>query len=137
MLERILKKVLPWKNVLSEDYMVRFFVWGSRGEDGGEGRAIRLHIIKGSDSARVFHNHPYAFRSFLLKGAYIEHTPDNIRRYSAGQINSKSLEDWHRLEIEKPVWSLVFTGNRRQDWGFWSGKQSDPFIPWREYKEED
>jgi hypothetical protein len=115
--------------------MIRFFVLGSRGEGFGEGRALRLHIIKGSDSARIYHNHPYAFKSLLLKGSYLEYTPDGSRRYRAGQVNFKSLEDWHRLEIVKPVWSLVFCSPRKQDWGFWSGKVGDPFIPWRDYSE--
>lgn len=115
--------------------MIRFFIWGSRGE-GDEGRGLRLHIIKGSDSARNFHNHPYNFKSLLIKGSYIEHTPDDCRIYRRGQINSKTTEDWHRLTLNKGhVWSLIWCGPRKQDWGFWSGIQGDPFISWREYSE--
>lgn len=133
-MERLLRRVFPWRVVLSEDYMIRFFLWGSKGE-GDNGRGLRLHIIKGSDSARMFHNHPYNFHSLLIRGAYIEHTPDNVKRYHAGNINRKGIEDWHRLEIDRPVWSLVWCGPRRQDWGFWSGKVGDPYIPWRDCSE--
>lgn len=31
MLERILRKILPYRIVRKDDYMVRFFLWGSRG----------------------------------------------------------------------------------------------------------
>jgi hypothetical protein len=134
-MENFLKKILPWRVVLSEDYMIRFFVWGSRGE-GEDGRGLRLHIIKGSDSARMYHDHPYNFKSLLLKGTYFEHTPEGSRWYRAGQINRKTTDDWHRLDVSRGnVWSLVWCGPRLQDWGFWSGHQDDPKIPWREYNE--
>lgn len=134
MLERFLRKVLPYRIVRRDDYMVRFFLLGSRGE-GDERWGVRLHHILSSDDDTLYHSHPYNFVSFILWGGYTEYQPDGtVTRYRIGNRNRMSIDDYHRLELEKPAWTLVFTGSRVADWGFWSGKQGDPFIPWRDHK---
>lgn len=134
MVERILRRILPYRVVRRDDYMVRFFILGSRGE--GDARwGLRLHHIISSDDDTLYHNHPYNFTSLILWGGYTEHKPGMPpRRFRIGNSNRMSVDFYHRLELDRPAWTLVFTGPRQADWGFWSGKVGDPFIPWREHK---
>lgn len=133
MLENLLKKVLPYRYVRSDQYMVRFFLFGSRGE-GDDRVGIRLHHILSSDDDSLYHNHPYNFVSFIIWGGYTEYQPNcPPRRYRAGRTNRMSVDNYHRLELEKPAWTLVFTGRRCADWGFWGGKPGDKFVPWKEH----
>jgi hypothetical protein len=114
--------------------MVRFFILGSRGE-GDNSWGVRLHHILSSDDDSLFHNHPYNFVSFILWGGYTEYKPGSkSRRFHIGNINKSSIDEYHRLELDRPAWTLVFTGRRQADWGFWSGERGDPFIPWKEHK---
>lgn len=141
MLEQVLRKILPFRYVKNDSYMTRFFILGSRG-DGDDRRSIRLHHIKASDLDRDYHNHPYNFTSIMLTpGGYIENTPDCCgnpvaKKFGLFRKNSKTVDDFHRLTLTKPVWTLVFCGPRLQSWGFWSGKKGDPFIDYKEYGEE-
>lgn len=104
------------------DYMQRWIIqhpWGH----------IRLHHILKSDEGRDLHDHPFDFISFLLIGWYIEHLPGGDQRF-VNCVNVHKAEDLHRLELDIPVWTLVFTGPRRRSWGF---KTASGWVPWREY----
>lgn len=96
---------------------------------------IRLHHIMRSDDDRHLHDHPFDFTSFLLSGGYTETTPpetlfSEADRHIAGRwpkksrfwprfsIVKKRAEDLHSLTLERPVWTLVFAGPKRRDWGF-------------------
>lgn len=131
-MEKFLKKILPWRAVKNEMYMIRFFLLGSRGE-GSSWPSLRIHHIKSSDDDRAYHDHPYAFWSFILKGSYIEHQPGKLsRRFHFGNMNKKGLDDYHRLELDKgSTWTLVFCGPRRQEWGFLT---EEGWVPWRDYE---
>lgn len=105
---------------------------------------IRLHNIMRSDDDRHLHDHPFDFTSFLLNGGYIEAVPcescggTRVERDHAGvshpcqdcwdgrrrnvwprfSIVRRSAEALHSLTLERPVWTLVFAGPKRRDWGF-------------------
>lgn len=105
-------------------------------------RIIRLHRIMRSDADRHLHDHPFDFTSFLLSGGYRETTPcddcsDELADCSTPHPNEctcdggrrtrlwprfsvvrKRAEDLHQLTLERPVWTLVFAGAKRRDWGF-------------------
>lgn len=134
MVEKILRKILPYRIIRKDDYMVRFFLLGSRGE-GDDRWGVRLHHILSSDDDTLYHNHPYNFVSFILWSGYKEHKPGmSPKRYHFGNVNRSSIDDYHRLELDRPAWTLVFTGRRQADWGFWGGNVGDPFISWRDHK---
>src|SRR3970040_495521 len=111
MIERLLRKLMPFKIIrIAEDpdkeYLVRFFIWGSKGEDDLR-PSIRIHKIKMSDGLRDLHSHPWGFISIILWGGYKEHTfediqmhgmPQKVRRYWPLMINRKSIKDFHALE---------------------------------------
>jgi hypothetical protein len=121
---------------------------------------VKLHHILRSDDDRDLHDHPWSFLSIILWGGYFEHRPTQwcencgrsmigLNRFcNAGGAHHHALTEktWHgpgsvlwrpapsvhRLELPagKTVWSLVFTGPKRREWGFHT---ICGFIPWMKY----
>lgn len=90
---------------------------------------IKVHHIMKSDYD-CLHDHPWTFISLLLKGSYIEHTEKGSKKYKAGNLLYRPAPYKHRLEIDKPVWSLVITFRKKREWGFWT---KSGWIPWKLY----
>lgn len=121
-----------------------------------DGSQILLHQIHRSDEDREFHDHPWAFRSFIVSGAYVEHTPvflselgysgaaarawapgaSHQRVYRAGDWNVRmNPAEVHRVDvIEHPCITVVYRGPRVRDWGFLM--QDGRWVPHRKYLEE-
>jgi hypothetical protein len=114
-------------DLIAHDYMRRwalFTPWG----------AIRLHKIMHSDDRAHLHDHPMDFASLILHGGYIEHLPGGeMREFTAGDVNTKRAEALHALELIDggPVWTLVFAGPVRRQWGFMT--EEDGWIKAGEY----
>ena len=161
MLRRVIKRVAKQtiKGVLAPfgmrpyrhdigDYMSRWILI----HPGG---TVRLHNIRREDADNDLHDHPWDFVSIILRGGYIEEVPKNpldragqggteFITYTPGCVNVVSAEDSHRIDLvmdnrldplepgETGVWTLVFAGNYKRGWGFWS-RYSGKFIPWRVY----
>lgn len=90
---------------------------------------LRLHHIVRSDRDRELHDHPFWFVSIMLRGSYTEHLHDGtVTTYSAPRILFRSAMTLHRLELESPVWTLVFRGAYRREWGFMTRLG---WIPWQ------
>lgn len=119
-------------------YMRRWFAWCPW-------FGIRVHHILRSDHDKALHDHPWDFTSILLTGGYSEVVPvgpstrprpvspdgKHMRiDWPRWSIVRHKAEDFHRLVLEKPVWTLVFTGPKRQSWSFLTPKGR---IPWRQY----
>jgi hypothetical protein len=88
---------------------------------------LRLHHILRSDDDRHLHDHPFDFTSFLLTGGYTETVPCDcgpgcpvqVRHWwPCFSIVRKKAEDLHCLKLDRPVWTLVFAGPKRREWGF-------------------
>ena len=120
------------------DYLYRWTIarfWG--------GRALYLHKIVSGDWSRHLHDHPKRFTVLMLSGGYIE---TSIRRtgyegtevpthatkgvfvnttktpYQAPCLRSFAAAHIHRIMDTmngRPCWTLVYTGPRVRDWGFW------------------
>jgi len=95
------------------------------------GLAARVHHILRSDTEREFHDHPWNYTTWILRGGYIETTPvfDNSRFYrqdvstvyTAGAVLRRKARHWHRLTLlpdSNTTWTLFITGRLRQRWGF-------------------
>jgi hypothetical protein len=100
-------------DLISGDYMRRWVVktpWF----------LVRLHHIMRGDSDRHFHDHPFDFVSFILRGGYVEHTPERSpRAFKPGDVVVKKATDLHYLKlIDGPAWTLVFTSPYYREWGF-------------------
>lgn len=79
---------------------------------------IHVHQIVRSDDS-VFHDHEWDFASLILRGGYVEVTPEGHRHCAAGSLRFMRADRWHFITLEQgDAWSLVFTGPRRQHMGF-------------------
>lgn len=89
---------------------------------------IRLHKIAKSDAGRDWHDHPFAFVSFILWGGYLEARPllalggkhhcEHSVFYGPGSVVRRKATDLHRLTLTRPAWTLVFAGPYKRNWGF-------------------
>jgi hypothetical protein len=102
--------------VIGDDYLRRWYVIRR-----SLGANVYLHQINRSDDDRALHDHPWSSTSFIIRGHYIEVTPEGRFERKAGDIVSRSADALHRLEViegEPPVISLFTTGAKEREWGF-------------------
>jgi len=99
--------------------------------------AIYLHHLQASDEDRAFHDHPWSFVTILLSGGYWEWHPVAAgerrtwrRRFS---VLYRPAEWRHRLELERPTWTLVFRWRYRREWGFITRRG---WLHWKAYGRE-
>lgn len=133
-------------------YLIRWNLFGL-GEDSNL-FSIKVHKILQSDD-ECMHDHPWAFVSIILKGGYTEITKRNEEAYKRGFVNpewdkksilvvlSKKILPgailyrpayWvHKLKIDQPAWTLVFTFRKIKSWGFFT---KAGFIDWKKYSRE-
>lgn len=117
---------------------------------------VYLHQFLRSDDDRALHDHPWLFNaSWLLMGAYIEHT------IKAGGICVRTFREtgsfkfrWgaapHRIELltiadfvtslpvnRRPIscWTLFITGPRVREWGFYCMERG--WIHWKRFTAAD
>jgi hypothetical protein len=99
---------------------------------------VYLHHIHQPDSDRDPHDHPWTFLSVILRGSYVEqvwplaghagYTLAHHRRFSAHRMGRASA---HKIMSVSPsLVTLIVTGPRRREWGFWQGSE---FVPWQTY----
>lgn len=79
--------------------------------------SVKIHKLVSSDNA-CQHDHPWAFITFLLKGAYVEFTPAGSKVYSRFSLLYRPANYIHRLEIHQPVYTFVITFKKIREWGF-------------------
>jgi len=96
-----------------------------------------IHQILISDYDYHFHDHPWNFKSFLLRGSYREdctyhpsHFATHSRQYDAGQTVTHDGRDSHKIALRtSEVWTFVVAWGRRREWGYrlsptsWIGHQ--------------
>lgn len=93
---------------------------------------LYLHDIRKSDDDRALHDHPWENTSLLLRGSYIEHTPEGVFTRKAGDIIHRKPTDSHRLEVipgQRAI-SLFATGPKVRDWGFHCPKG---WVSWQDF----
>lgn len=141
--ERILMRVFAHRNIeklvdgVRMLYLRRFFLtprkWRYR---------VFLHHIVRSDDDRHPHDHPFAFATTILNNGYRElidisgwdpdgnPIPADIRLGRAGDVFDNPAEHVHRLELPKPMWTLVVVDRAEREWGFITAEGD---VPWRKY----
>jgi hypothetical protein len=121
-----------------ETYMRRFWIFNPYPASNQKfwwGRwlpSIRLHHILLPDADRHLHDHPWAFRTIVLDGYYVEEKADGFYRRTAGETAGMKPEEFHRIRNISyyGAWTLFFTWKYQEPWGFQvDGKK----IPSREY----
>jgi hypothetical protein len=104
---------------------------------------IYLHHIHRPDVDPDPHDHPWWFASLVIAGGYRElvwldkrerggrATTVLARDRSRWSLRSLGRGGAHMItDVTGPLWTLVLTGPRRGDWGFWTPAG---FVGWREY----
>lgn len=103
---------------------------------------IYLHHLQSSDDDRALHDHPWSFVTCLLSSGYYEIVPSPMRPYDLvewtatrdPQLPMGYAKHWrhrfsilvrraeykHRLELPRPMWTLVLRWRARRTWGFWT-----------------
>jgi hypothetical protein len=105
---------------------------------------VYLHRILRSDQDAHFHDHPWHFRSLILRGGYQEHFtwyPDHKFVYSAeyepGSLVVRHAQDAHQLTLLTPeVWTLVLTSGRERVWGYQTPAGWIDFLTYRQLKRD-
>jgi len=105
---------------------------------------VYLHKFLRDDDDRALHDHPWWFLSLMIRGAYCETRPTNIlgetmnwtTTRQAPSIAFRRAEDRHRVALidGKPCWTIVVTGPKVRDWGFWCPKG---FVVWTDFVARD
>jgi hypothetical protein len=94
------------------------------------GGNVYLHEFIRSDDPDALHNHPWAFVSLCLRSAYVEVSESGRRTRRAGGLAFRRPGFRHRIEVsaaDRPCWTLVVTGPKVQEWGFFCG--GGRFVP--------
>lgn len=99
--------------------------------------SICVHHILRADVDRNPHNHPWNFRTLVLRGMYTEALlmPDGGTRHqvvSKGQTYARKTGEYHRISsvAKGEVWTLFIMGRKRGSWGF---MVDGVHVYWREY----
>lgn len=83
--------------------------------------SIRIHKILLPDADPYLHDHPWNWRTIILRGWYHEETVFGKKfNRKRGYTAANTAETFHRIDRVSPggVWTLFIMGNRRNDWGF-------------------
>jgi len=129
MLDSVLKKLFPCKTILDAcapetgPLLLRYIILKR------PSFAIFIHHLMRSDYDRCLHDHPWSFLTWRL-GPYIEHTERGAfprRRFSIGW---RPAEFKHRLQMDRPVWTVVLRFRYQRVWGFWP---NGLFVAWNKY----
>lgn len=111
-------------------YMTRIIV------EREDGSSRRLHVIQKADGERCLHDHPWAFRTFLLWGSYVEEFEEEYgwgpytnvrrmkRRVGPWRFHDRPSEFKHRITDIRGGWvvTLVRTGPKDKEWGFYTNE---------------
>jgi hypothetical protein len=88
--------------------------------------SVRMHHIMRPDHDRALHNHPFTYRTFIMRGWYDEERQRGrygmVRDHAHGPGDSSHLtpQHYHRISSVSPggVWTLFFMTPNTSLWGF-------------------
>lgn len=102
--------------------------------------SIFLHRMQVPDPGIDLHDHPWAFKSLVLVGGYVERWADTRRPWSQSKrhrgrwsLGGIRLDQSHSIDTldRDPTWTLVITGPTRRRWGFLAGDAG-----WQDWERE-
>lgn len=159
-IEQLLCRLFPYTDIMrsgtNDLYLRRWFLHPRDkdfGRNKGKGR-LYLHKFYRGDEDLHFHDHPWRFTSLILTRGYWEETPFDSKaplpRRTWRPFMAEDGEErirvfykpftllfrpaiWkHRVVLKDtaPVWTIVKTGVKERNWGFWI---KDKMCPWRQY----
>lgn len=97
------------------------------------GYGVFIHKIHDSDPFNVFHSHTWNGISFIL-GSYLEQylispgarSPFHRRKW----FNRIRSTDFHRTEVDKPIWTLFIHGPKCNKWAIKDFAGREVETPW-------
>lgn len=108
---------------------------------------VYLHRMDAPDPGRDLHDHPWPFITCVLSGGYTEYRADlrdagllADRAESTGRLPGRierrypwrprrmRLDEAHTIVVlhKVPTWTLVLTGRRVRNWGFYVPRSAQP-----------
>jgi hypothetical protein len=90
---------------------------------------IYLHEILRSDEDKCLHDHPWPFITIILRSGYREQLPSGTFWRRPGTLLLRPARSAHRIEVDKPAWSLVIVGRKWRAWGFFTRDGWRAFVP--------
>lgn len=109
-------------------YMRRWIFWmGPLG-------TLRLHHFMRSDMDEALHDHPWRFVTFPFS-TYDEYVPvsdfvdaTHLKEVKRWRFHYRPANYRHAVKLRKPTWTLVWTGRKMREWGFW---REGVFTKWK------
>jgi hypothetical protein len=90
--------------------------------------SIRIHHWIRSDDKRYYHDHPWWFITFVVKGCYTDVSEgksgvyiDTLKRWDL--VYRKSKHAHYVLVPPEGCWTVMVTGKPVRKWGFWIGNR--------------
>jgi hypothetical protein len=82
--------------------------------------SVRVHHWLSSDDPRAFHDHPWWFITFVVRGSYTDHVPDGDDELRAGSVRFRPAHHQHTVfPGPRGAWTVLVTGPKSRAWGFW------------------
>lgn len=134
----------PYTDIIGQDghvYMRRWWLFNPYPGHGGEPLrsyrwlpSIRVHHILRPDEDRHLHNHPWAWRTIILSGRYVEEDDRGVfRMRREGGTASLTPDRYHRIaEVDhvEGALTLFITFRKVGSWGF---RVNRTHVPWQDY----
>lgn len=101
--------------------------------------SIYIHRIYQHDKDPFLHTHPWNFFGIVLKGGYVEKTPEGLKEKSVGSIgfgDRTYLHKIHSLTTNSGAVTLFFVWGKNKDWYYKIGKDLIHNQNYRENKDE-
>jgi len=82
--------------------------------------SVWLHGIYAADEDKHLHNHPWDFKSMVLKGSYIEQTERGFVTQKPLKFNSRGGASFHKIHklITPVVYTLFIATKQKREWGY-------------------
>ena len=100
---------------------------------------LRVHKFHKGDDDRAFHDFPWWFITLPLE-PYLEKTPEGPQTMiQALRPHFRPASHQHIVQLieERPVWTLILTGSKSSDWGFWHEGHYTPHHEWLAEREKN
>lgn len=99
------------------------------------GYAIRLHHWLASDDQRHLHDHPWWMLTIMLRGGYTDISTDGEDYLSVGSIRFRPALHHHTVKVDSGgAWTLLITGRKSRNWGFYVPGREALLRPLRYFK---
>ena len=98
--------------------------------------SIRIHHWLKSDDQRYKHDHAWNFVTIILKGGYIDISPEARETCRAPYIAYRKADHRHTVLVDKGgCWTIIIAGPMIRKWGFWvDGKLKRPLKYFHKFK---